>query len=308
MTAPRWRFAILARLLPGVDAERVWTLRDLSEPLPGEVLLERRIASELAHVWPLVVTGVILVFASGLVLVWGVGPRLRNPAAPFVAALVVHGLFILVAHEAAHGNLFGRPADDWLGAIASGALLVPFVAETFAAIHLLHHRRTNQSGDTNWSRFRERLYRRSRLLYACYELIPLVNGFDRLASGRHRPDRRRIAVAWTTALVVVVLFRPPFGYWLRVLIGLNAVTTVRFWTEHFDVAIGRAAHTYRFPFSFGIGNHAVHHQVPGLCAPALAIGLWFRRKDGSAAAAPFRILLSRRYRHLRALHAELDGA
>src|SRR6266436_1619504 len=45
MTAPRWRFAILARLLPGVDAERVWTLRDLSEPLPGEVLLERRIAA-----------------------------------------------------------------------------------------------------------------------------------------------------------------------------------------------------------------------------------------------------------------------
>src|SRR5205807_1632603 len=157
MTAPRWRFAILARLLPGVDAERVWTLRDLSEPLPGEVLLERRIASVLARVWPLVVAGVMLVFVAGLVLVWGVGPRLR---------------------------------------------------------------------------------------YACYELIPLVSGFDRLASGQHRPDRRRIAVAWTTALVVVALFRPPFGYWLRVLIGLNAVTTVRFWTEHFDVAIGRAAHTY----------------------------------------------------------------
>ena len=85
------------------------------------------------------------------------------------------------------------------------------------------------------------------------------------------------------------------------------MTPVRFWTEHFDDAIGRAAHTYRFPFSFGIGNHAVHHEVPGLCAAALAIGLWFRRKDGSAAAAPFRILLSRQYRHLRALHAELDG-
>src|SRR5437899_2353762 len=114
LTAPRWRFAILARLLPGVDAERVWTLRDLSEPLPGEVLLERRIASVLARVWPLVVAGVMLVFVAGLVLVWGVGPRLRHPAAPFVAGLVVHGLFILVAHEAAHGNLLGRPADDWL--------------------------------------------------------------------------------------------------------------------------------------------------------------------------------------------------
>ena len=62
---------------------------------------------------------------------------------------------------------------------------------------------------------------------------------------------------------MVALFRPPFGYWLRVLIGLNVVTTVRFWTEHFDDAIGRAAHTYRFPFSFGIGNHAVHHEVVG---------------------------------------------
>src|SRR6185369_11680285 len=60
--------------------------------------------------------------------------------------------------------------------------------------------------------------------------------------------------------------------------------------------------------AFGIGNHAVHHEVPGLCAPALAIGLWFRRKDASAAAAPFRVLLSRRYRHLCALHAERGSA
>jgi fatty acid desaturase len=303
-TPPRWRFTFLARLLPGVDAERVWMLRDLYEPLPGEVLLERRIASALARICPLVLAGVTLTFAAGLVLVWGVGPRLDSAAAPLVAAIVVHGLFILVVHEAAHGNLLGRPADDWVGAVASGALLLPFVAETFAAVHLLHHRRTNQPGDTNWSPFRERLFRRSRLLYACYELVPLVNGFDRVGA-RRSCDRRRVAVAWIAALVVIALFRPPFRYWLRVVVGLNAVTAVRFWTEHFDVGIERAAHTYRFPLSFGIGNHAVHHDVPGLCAPALAIGLWFRRKDASAAAAPLRILLSRRYRHLCALHAEL---
>ncbi len=306
MTAPRWRFAILTRLLSGIDAERVWTLQDLAEPLPGEVLLERRIASALARVWPLVLAGVAFVFAAGLVVVWGIGPRTGYSAAPFAAALVVHGLFILVAHEAAHGNLVGRPGDDWIGAVASGALLMPFTAETFAPVHLRHHQRTNQHGDTNWSSFRERLFRRSRILYACYELIPLVNGFDRMHA-HHRPDRRRVAVAWASALVAVALFRPPFGYWLRVLIGLNAVTTVRFWTEHFDVGIGRTAHTYRFPLSCGIGNHAVHHEVPGVCAPALAIGLWFRRKDGSAAAAPFRVLLSRRYRHLRGLHAERHG-
>ncbi len=303
--APRWRFTILTRLLPGVDAERVWTLRDLYEPLPGEVLLERRIASALARIWPLVLVAVTLTFAAGLVLVWGIGPRLGSAAAPLVAAIVMHGLFILVAHEAAHGNLLGRPADDWLGAVASGALLVPFVAETFAPVHLRHHRRTNQRGDTNWSPFRERLFRGSRLLYACYELIPLLNGFDRLGP-RHSRDPRRVAAAWIAALAVIAVFRPPFGYWLRVLVGLNAVTTVRFWTEHFDVGIGRAAHTYRFPLSFGIGNHAVHHEAPGLCAPALAIGLWFRRKDASAAAAPLRILLSRRYRHLCALHDEFD--
>jgi fatty acid desaturase len=305
MTVPRRRFALLARLLDDVDAERVWTLRDLSDPRPGEVLLERRIESALAHVRPLVLAGVALVFNAGLVLVWGIGPRLGHPAAAFGLAVVVHGLFILVVHDATHGSLLGRPADDWIGAIASGALLMPFAAETFAPVHRAHHRHTNRPGDTNWSRFRERLFQRSRLLYACYELVPLLNGFDRIRGGYQR-DRRRIVAAWTTALAVALIFRPPFAYWLRVLVGLNVVTTVRFWIEHFDVAAGRVAHTYRFPLAFGIGNHAVHHEVPGIGAPALAIGLWFRRKDASAAAAPLRILLERRYRHLHALQPDFD--
>jgi hypothetical protein len=305
MTIPSWRFAILARFLPGIDAERVWMLRDLHDPRPGEVLLERRIEAALAPVRLLVLAATAAVFAAGLVLVWGIGPRIGHPAVPIALAVVVHGLFILVVHEATHGNLLGRPVDDWIGAIASGALLVPFTAETFAAVHRVHHRRANRAGDTNWSPFREHLFRRSRLLYACYELAPLVNGFDRMR-GSHPRDRRRVVAAWAAAFAVWAIFRPPLGYWLLVLLGLNTVTAVRFWTEHFDVAAGLVAHTYRFPLSFGIGNHAVHHAVPGIGAPALAIGLLFRRKDASPAAAPLRILLVPHYRHLCALQPDFD--
>ena len=308
MTAPpRRRFALLARLLGAVDAERVWHLRDVTDPRPGEVLLERRLDALLERVRPLVWLVTATVFVAGLVLVWGVGPRYGPLWSAPLLAVVVHGLFILVVHDASHENLTGGADDRWIGALASGALLLPFVAETFAAVHLPHHRHANRGGDTNWSARRERLFRRSRLLYAAYEMLPLVNAFDRMRPDAGR-DRRCVAAAWIAALAVVAVFRPPLPYWLGVVIGLNVTTAVRHWTEHFDVVPGREARTYRFPLSFGIGNHAVHHRAPGIGAPALMLGLWFRRKDASAAAAPFRILFDRRYRHLRSLHADVDGS
>jgi fatty acid desaturase len=303
--APRCRFACLARMLGPVDGERIWNLDDVTAARPGEILLERRIDAWLARRRPLVLAAVATVSVVGLGLVWGIGPRIGRlwPAPLF--ALVVHGLFILVVHEASHENLTRGPADRWIGAVAAGALLLPFTAETFAAVHLRHHRRTNRPGDTNWTVRRQRLFGRSRLLYAAYEMLPLVNAFDRIRVTAP-PERRRLAVAlaWMTALATVAVFRPSFAYWAGVVVGLNVTTAIRHWTEHFDVASGREARTYRFPLGFGIGNHAVHHRAPGISAPALLIGLWFRRKDASPAAAPFRILFDRRYRHLRTLRPQ----
>jgi hypothetical protein len=302
--APRRRFDWLTRVLGPLDAERIWNLADVTAPRPSEILLERRIDAMLGRMWPLVLVAIAVVFVGGLVLVWDIGPSVGLWRAPLFA-LVVHGLFILVVHEASHENLTHGPADRWIGAVAAGALLLPFTAETFAAVHLRHHRRTNRPGDTNWTVRRQRLFGRSRVLYAAYEMLPLVNAFDRIPVATP-PERRRLAVAlaWMTALATVAAFRPPFVYWIGVVIGLNVTTAIRHWTEHFDVASGREARTYRFPLGFGIGNHAVHHRAPGISAPALLIGLWFRRKDASPAAAPFRVLFDRRYRHLRMLRPQ----
>jgi len=231
--------------------------------------------------------------------VWGIGPHLaatRGLAIPIALGLVLHGVFILVVHEATHGNLLGRPADDWLGSMACGLLLLPFTAEVFQPVHRIHHRLANRAGDTNWSAFRQRLFETSRLLYALYEIVPVVNGLDRLR-GHHPRDPRRLGAAWGAALVTWAVLRPPLAYWLMVVVGLNLVTTLRFWVEHFGLDADRGANTYWFPLSFGIGNHEVHHAVPRLSALALAIGLWFRAKRHLVFVAPALVLFSAGYRH-----------
>ena len=309
-------FALLERVVPGIDRERVWSGLDIRAPRPGEPLLEERIDAALRRVQPLVVAFALLVLSAGVWLVWAAGPRLAAAAAgghpwlaigtPFALAVVVHGVFILVVHEATHGNLLGRPADDWLGSIASGVLLLPFTAEVFQPVHRVHHFLTNRPGDTNWSPFRQRLFARSRLLYALYELVPVVNCLDRTRA-RYPRDRRRVAAAWAAALATWAVLRPPFGYWLLVLVGLNLLTTLRFWIEHFVFASERSSNTYWFPLSFGIGNHEVHHQNPGISALALAIGLWFRAKSHLLPVAPLCVLFSSGYRHFRTFQPDFDG-
>ena len=297
-------FALLERLLPGIDGERVWSGLDIRAPRAGERLLEERLDTALRRVQPLVVAFALAVLATGVWLVWHVGPRVASAsgqpwlriATPIALAVVLHAVFILVVHEATHGNLLGPPADDWLGSIACGVLLLPFTAEVFQPVHRIHHRSTNAPGDTNWSPFRARLFARSRLLYALYELLPLVNGFDRIR-GRHSRDRRRVAAAWAAAALTWSVLRPSPGYWLLVVIGLNVVTTLRFWVEHFGWDPARGANTYWFPLSFGIGNHEVHHAVPRLSALSLAIGLWFRAKHHLVLVAPALVLFSADYRH-----------
>src|SRR5262249_35850182 len=164
----------------------------------------------------------------------------------------------------------------------------------------------NRAGDTNWSPFRQRLFETSRPLYVLYELVPVVNGLDRVRAREPR-DRRRVGAAWAAALATWCLLRPPLGYWLLVVVGLNLVPTLRFWIEHFGFDAERVANTYWFPLSFGIGNHEVHHEVPRLSALALAVGLWFRAKRHLVLVAPVHVLFASGYRHLRTLQPDFDG-
>ncbi len=311
---PRLRRALLARLVPGIDGERVWRGLDVRAPRPGEVLLEARLAALLAPAWRAIVPLILTLFAGGVAIVYDLGPRTMasmegagHPrlalAVPLACAVLVHGLYVLTVHEATHGNLLGRPADDWLGSLACGALLLPFTAETFPAVHGAHHRNTNRPGDTNWTPLRQRLYSRSRVLYALFELVPLLSTLDRLPSARPAVGPR-VVVAWLAAGSAFALLRPPLGYWCLVVCGLNLVTTLRFWTEHFGHLPDRVANTYRFPLGFGIGNHEVHHAVPSIPALALAIGLCFRAKEASVLAAPLRVLFAPGYRHLRSFAAD----
>jgi hypothetical protein len=296
-------FALLERFLPDVDRERVWNALDVRAPVPGERLLEERLDAMLRRMQPLVVVFTFGVLTAGVWLVWHVGPciaasgpRALRIATPIVAAVVLHAVFILVVHEATHGNVLRRPADDWLGSVACGLLLLPFTAEVFQPVHRIHHRLANRPGDTNWSPLRARLFARSRLLYALYELVPVVNGLDRVR-GRHPRNARRLAAAWAAAFLTWLVFRPTLVYWMLVVAALNGVTTLRSWVEHFGFDPACGANTYWFPLSFGIGNHEVHHAVPRLSALALSLGLPFRAKDRLVVVAPLLVLFSGRYRH-----------
>ncbi len=308
----------LERALPGLDRERIWKRLDLEAPLPGEIPLEARLASALAP--RAVASGVasMAVFTLGVLAVWGAAPwayqHLRDGGhvgsallVPLACGFLVHGLFVLAVHEATHGNVFGHTVDAWLGNVALGALLLPFMAESYQHTHRVHHKLANKQGDPGWTPFRQRLFARSRALYVLYELVPIVNNVDRLRERCPR-DPRKVAVAWLSSLAVVALLRPPAVFVLVLYVGLNGVNAVRLWTEHFGVWRGRASNLYACPFGFGIGNHALHHEAPRIPALALAIGLAVREKDASMLTAPYHVCFTPGYRPFRTFQPDFDGS
>ena len=311
-----WRrplFAAIERVFPDIDRLRIWSRLDVAAPLAGESLLEARIDARLRPYRPFISAAILGFTLSCVWLVYGAaadaGRHLGgwlSLALPFALGFLVHGLYILVVHEATHGNLYGRRADDWIASVGAGALLLPFTAEVFPHVHRIHHRIANRQGDTNWSPFRDRLFQRSRFLYGLYELVPVVNSLDRLRERTPR-DGRRVLAAWIAAAAVVFVLRPPPVHWALVVVGLNTATVLRFWIEHFGEWRGRISNTYWFPFGFGIGNHEVHHKAPTISAVALWLGLWFRRKDVTPLAA-LRLACSPRYRHFRTYQPDYDGS
>jgi fatty acid desaturase len=318
----------LERVLPGLDPqalrgapldhERIWRRLDLEEPRPGEVTLEARIADALAPHRNAVAALGLVVFTAGVLVVWGLAPwafeRLRASGhgglavlVPMACGLIVHGLFVLIVHEATHGNVFGHAVDAWLGNVALGALVLPFMAESYQHTHRVHHKLTNKQGDPGWTPFRQRLFTRSRFLYALYELVPIVNNIDRLREKCPR-DPRKVLVAWVGAAIVLALARPPVAFVALLYVGLNIVNAVRVWTEHFGRWRGRASNLYACPFGFGIGNHALHHETPKIPALALAIGVAVREKDASMLTAPYHVCFTSDYRPFRTFQPDFDGS
>jgi len=304
-------FRLLGRAFPGVDAERVWHRLDLHQPREGEQLIEARIDRELLAPWRRALAWAsVALLVAGVVFIYGVAPRLTlGPAAHVLLALgcgvLVHGLFILLVHEATHGNVFGGRADRWLGNAVMGALLLPFMAESYQAQHLVHHQRTNREGDTNWTPLRQRIWRRSRLLYALYELVPVLNNLDRLRE-RWPKERAQVLLSWAVAALTVVALRPGLVWWLLVVVGLNTINTLRLWAEHYGAWRGRPSNTYWCPLGFGIGNHEVHHRKASVSAAALWLGLWFREKDGSVFTSPLRVF-AKGHGHFRAFQPDFTG-
>ncbi|MFN7134346.1 MAG: fatty acid desaturase, partial [Myxococcales bacterium] len=291
--------------------------RDVHERLPGETLLEKRIDRLLDRARLPIRAATLLLFCFCVWLVYGAGPQLlaRAEAAghpvlawliPLALGCLVHGQFAFVVHEATHNNVLGKRFDRWLGNAAIGLLLLPFLSESYQELHLLHHRIPNRAGDTNWTPYRHALWKRSRLLYALYELVPVVNNLDRIRDKVQR-DRRKVALSWACAIAVYLLFRPTLPYWLAVVVGLNTTNACRLWVEHFGHYRGRVSNAYWCPLGFGIGNHEVHHTWPRISALALLIGLWFREKDGSVFTSPFRLLFARDWAHFRTAQPDFDG-
>jgi fatty acid desaturase len=282
----------------GADAERLWSKADLAAGAPWERSAARAVGRWR---WVLTVSSLIL-FAGGTWAAWWYLPGLGHWWLGLVTGVLVHGLFILICHDCAHGSLAGRPADRWIGAAATGALLLPFTAAHYVGAHRIHHARANRVGDNNWTRLRSRLYARSRLLYVAYELLPVFNNLDRLLDVAGPVDRPAAVLAWIVALAVVLT--APFAWWWYVLtlVGLTAINGARLWVEHMGPAespgAGLVAHTYGgCPLGFGIGNHDVHHRFPGIPAPILMVGLWMRRHEAHVATGWWRLLTERGWRH-----------
>ena len=296
----------LARCL-GADADHLWHGVDLIVPGQSwEATLTRRLGP-----WRVVLALGQLMLATVLIATtWWWLPSLASAAGAWWpiyalgAGWLMHGAFILVAHDAAHGNLFGPGVDRWVGAVATGALLLPFAAGTYVDLHRTHHARANGAGDNNWTPLRDRLYRRSRLLYVAYELLPVISNVDRIGASSCK-DRAAAGVAWATAAGIGWWAAPGWAWYAVALSGLTIANAARLWVEHMgedesatQASTPAVANTYGgCVFGFGIGHHDLHHRAPWIPAPILTIGLWLRPHQAHVATGWWRLLTCPGWRH-----------
>lgn len=214
-----------------------------------------------------------------------------------LSGLLVHAFLLIVVHDGAHRALTGTRADRWIINIGAGFVLLPFWAEPFRSLHLVHHGHTNVPQDPLWPPTKRRLFAERRWLYVLAELVPLL--FSVLALVQPpvvvagQPVRRP-AISWPLlALAFVVagctawLLRPAPLFVVATVLATNAWGGLRHLCEHFGTHDRLQSNTFAFPLGMGIGNHAVHHEAPRISWVALAAGLRARPKDSD----PWRALV-----------------
>jgi fatty acid desaturase len=246
--------------------------------------------------------------AVAVVLAAGLGAclaayRVGHVEIVVISGLLAHAWMILLVHDGAHRALTRGTADRWICSLAAGALIMPLYGEAFRKYHLLHHKYTNEQGDPLFSPAKRRLYERSRLLYMALDVVPMLLTFvcpaEPAPASAPRIRLPYLAAGLAASAAVIYWARPELGFVVGSIVTLYAWATVRDWCEHFGRGDG-FANTYRFPLGLGIGNHAAHHQHPGLSWLAMAIGLRRRRKDARVVRAAWAILRDRDFEHYRA--------
>lgn len=303
----RFLFKALVKVYPEIKPLRVWHRLDIIEPINANELLEKKMMNAIEKYRKFMASGMVLFFCLCIYLVWGMGPQwseLLNQSlgvgflVPILMGVIIHGAFILIVHEATHFNIFQSKVDRTLGNIALGLMLLPFFSEGYQHTHYIHHHHANTHLDNNWTKYREKTFRLSRILYVLYELIPVLNNLDRLAD-KVPKKRIEVLISWLSALIVIAIFQPGWTYYLLLLFGLNAINALRLWVEHYGHYTGRVSNTYWCPFSFGIANHEIHHDHPRIPALVLMVGLWFRKRDVTIFSAPYRVLFDKNWTHFR---------
>lgn len=221
-------------------------------------------------------------------------------AAVVMAGLLAHAILIVTVHDGAHKAITRTRADAIIMNVGAGLLLVPFFAEPFRRLHLVHHAHANEPGDPLWPRFKRDLYHRHRRVYMLAELVPLLfsilaivsppaqdaAGTRPLAGPKLRPAL--LILSFAVAAVTAWLVRPPLAFALGTIVAVNAWGALRHWCEHLGSDRSRQSNTFAFPLGMGIGNHAAHHDYPAYSWITMALGLRGRCKDTN----PWRTLVA----------------
>jgi len=175
-----------------------------------------------ALAWPSVLFGLGCIFGFAAVTTMAVMGII-----PLWAGLVLNTLILYATqtplHEACHGNIAGRESGwMWLnhviGFICGAMLLHEYKA--FRAMHLMHHRDTNDAefDPDHWVKSKNPW----RVLLRCLTIVPYYNVFffqhvalDPKVSGNKETAMHVIATYW--ALYTVAFWLTFMGYWREVL-------------------------------------------------------------------------------------------
>jgi len=256
-----------------------------------------------AHRWivPLVSLLTLAALYTGIALCM-IGFRHHHYWTIFPAGLMAHAYFIIAIHDGSHRAITRTKLDDLFMNFFAGILLLPFFPEPFRRYHMIHHGNTNNEHDPLWAPVKSHLFSRSRYLYVLCQCVPMIFTFIVLMSGEKHRKKKAIngpqirwaymLMAFACSAAVIYFAKPPLAFYLDTLIFLNFLGAVRHWCEHMGTDTEKESNTYWFPLGMGVGNHAIHHDLPTLSWLSLALGLRKRKRDTN----PFKTIWSMFFR------------